>query len=89
MRWGHAVSRDLLAWTHLPVAINHWDDAYYDCPPWPAIFSGSVTLDDSGKFGTEKNLAGRETRLDLICRDDETEAAIRTEHVLTTAELSR
>ncbi len=48
MRWGHAVSRDLLAWTHLPVAINHWDGAYYDCPPWPAIFSGSVTLDDNG-----------------------------------------
>ena len=48
MRWGHAVSRDLLAWTHLPVAINHWDGAYFDCPPWPAIFSGSATLDAGG-----------------------------------------
>ena len=67
MRWGHAVSRDLLAWTHLPVAINHWDDAYYDCPPWPAIFSGSVTLDDSGKFGTEKKPSwkGNAPRFDL------------------------
>ena len=48
MRWGHAVSNDLLAWTRLPVAINHWDGAYYDCPPWPAIFSGSTTLDEAG-----------------------------------------
>ena len=48
MRWGHAVSRDLLAWTHLPVAINHWDGAAYDCQPWPAIFSGSVTLTPAG-----------------------------------------
>ena len=48
MRWGHEVSKDLLVWTHLPVAINHWDGAHYDCPPWPAIFSGSVTLDAAG-----------------------------------------
>ena len=39
---------DLLAWTHLPNAINHWDDpdgiGQFDCQPWPAIFSGSTTM---------------------------------------------
>ena len=46
MRWGHAVSKDLLGWTHLPVAINHFDEQWFDCSPAAQIFSGSVTLVD-------------------------------------------
>jgi sucrose-6-phosphate hydrolase SacC (GH32 family) len=48
MRWGHAVSKDLLGWTHLPVALNHWDNEYFDCEPGPQIFSGSVTMTSDG-----------------------------------------
>jgi levanase len=47
MRWGHAVSKDMLGWTHLPVALNHWDNEFFDCDP-PQIFSGSVTMAADG-----------------------------------------
>ncbi len=43
MHWGHATSRDLLHWQHLPVAVFPTEDEY--------IFSGSAILD-------EKNAAG-------------------------------
>ena len=38
MSWGHAVSKDLLTWEELPVAIAEGDDG--------AIFSGSAVSDD-------------------------------------------
>jgi len=37
--YGHAVSADLVKWTHLPVAI--WNDQVYDSV---AIYTGSVTV---------------------------------------------
>ena len=47
MSWGHAVSKDLLHWKELPVAIPE-DDKYM-------IFSGSAVLDKENTAGFGKN----------------------------------
>lgn len=49
MSWGHAISRDLVHWTELPVAIPFDDQA--------TIFSGSVVIDEQNTsgFGTTDN----------------------------------
>ena len=51
MSWGHAVSRDLVHWEHLPVAIPEEGDE--------AIFSGSAVVDhgNTSGFGTRRNPA--------------------------------
>jgi fructan beta-fructosidase len=51
MSWGHAVSRDLVHWEHLPVAIPEEGDE--------AIFSGSAVVDHGNTtgFGTRRNPA--------------------------------
>lgn len=51
MSWGHAVSRDLLEWEHLPVAIPEQDGLM--------AFSGSVVVDktDSAGFGKDTLIA--------------------------------
>lgn len=43
MHWGHATSRDLLVWQHLPVVLRPDDQG----SPW----SGSAVLDDDGSGG--------------------------------------
>jgi len=45
MCWGHAVSRDLLTWEHLPVALE--PDA--DGPDRTGCWSGCLVLDDDGR----------------------------------------
>ena len=51
MSWGHAVSRDLLTWEELPVAISYTEDT--------GIFSGSAVVDykNTSGFGTLENPA--------------------------------
>lgn len=49
MSWGHAVSEDLVSWTHLPVALAEENNVM--------IFSGSVVVDhqNTSGFGTSDN----------------------------------
>jgi fructan beta-fructosidase len=49
MSWGHAVSRDLIHWEHLPVALHEENDIM--------IFSGSAVVDwnNTSGFGTPEN----------------------------------
>lgn len=43
MHWGHAVSRDLIVWEHLPIALYPADDGW--------IFSGSAVIDSQNTAG--------------------------------------
>ncbi len=49
MSWGHAVSKDLLHWEHLPIALQEKDSIM--------VFSGSAVVDwnNSSGFGTKEN----------------------------------
>lgn len=47
MSWGHAVSRDLLHWKHLPVALREENDVM--------IFSGSAVVDEKNTSGFGKD----------------------------------
>jgi len=51
MSWGHATSKDLLHWKHLPVAIPEMESK--DTTTW--IFSGSAVLDKQNSSGFGKN----------------------------------
>ena len=51
MSWGHATSKDLLHWQHLPVAIPEIETK--DTTTW--IFSGSAVLDKDNTSGFGKN----------------------------------
>ncbi|MEU5198281.1 GH32 C-terminal domain-containing protein [Streptomyces scabiei] len=49
MSWGHAVSKDLVHWEELPLALSHDDEEM--------VFSGSAVVDENNTtgFGTKKN----------------------------------
>ena len=49
MSWGHAVSKDLLTWQNLPLAIPEFTHA--DGRSSTAIFSGSTVIDKGNKSG--------------------------------------
>lgn len=48
MNWGHAVSRDLVTWEHLPVAIPEFDN---QDGTTTMIFSGSAVVDSANTSG--------------------------------------
>lgn len=48
MSWGHAVSRDLVTWEHLPVAIPEFDNGDSTTT---MIFSGSAVVDSKNSSG--------------------------------------
>lgn len=54
MSWGHATSKDLLHWEHLPVAIPEIETK--DTTTW--IFSGSAVWDEQNTSGFGKNGKG-------------------------------
>jgi fructan beta-fructosidase len=49
MSWGHAVSKDLLRWEHLPLAIPEF--THPDGKTMTAIFSGSAVIDKDNTSG--------------------------------------
>ncbi|SFD24457.1 levanase [Chitinophaga sp. CF118] len=51
MSWGHATSKDLLHWEHLPIAIPEKEEK--DTTTW--IFSGSAVLDEQNTSNFGKN----------------------------------
>jgi fructan beta-fructosidase len=65
MSWGHAVSRDLLHWEHLPIAIAEYTDPVSGDSTM--IFSGTVVADNDNTSG--------------LCRDGSCLVAIYTSHV--------
>ena len=51
MHWGHAVSKDLVTWEHLPIALYPDEHGY--------IFSGSVVIDWANRSGFFPNGPGK------------------------------
>lgn len=58
MHWGHAVSRDLIHWKHLPIAL--YPDEH------GTIFSGSAVIDRNNTFGL-----GRDVMVAVFTHDQE------------------
>lgn len=54
MSWGHAVTKDLLHWQHLPVALEEYLDPV--TKDSTMIFSGTVVIDENNTSGFGKNV---------------------------------
>eukprot|EP00936_MAST-01D_sp_MAST-1D-sp1_P000747 g747.t1 len=73
--YGHAVSKDLIHWAHMPISI--WNDQFYDTN---AIYTGSATIVDGkvvqvypGLCSTGKDGCPGGTNLCIAKPDDETD----------------
>ena len=74
MHWGHAVSRDLVHWTHLPVFLEPQPELHTDERIVGGAFSGSaVTVDEHGNpvAGNEANAIRLYLTRHLETRGDE------------------
>lgn len=56
MSWGHAVSKDLLHWDHLPIALEEYTDS--KSGDSVMVFSGSAVYDATNTSGYFKNKGG-------------------------------
>jgi len=66
MHWGHAISKDLIYWEHLPIALKPDHNGF--------IFSGSVVVDwqdSTGFFLGKSGLVAIFTHSDMHMEDDE------------------
>ena len=72
MSWGHAVSRDLMHWRHLPVAIREVPEAGY------TIFSGSAVIDRANTSGFGR---GATAPMVAVFTADHREAHRQTVHI--------
>jgi fructan beta-fructosidase len=66
MSWGHAVSRDLVHWTHLPLALAEQGEIM--------MFSGSVVIDSTNKSGFGENGQPAMVAIYTGHRDESTQA---------------
>jgi beta-fructofuranosidase len=64
MHWGHATSRDLVHWTHLPIALAPTPGG----PDWDGVFSGCL-VDDGGVPTIVYTGVSPETQCIAISRD--------------------
>lgn len=68
MHWGHAVSSNLLQWTHLPPIIK--PDAPYDCCQSGGCFSGSAVINNGQIYlFYTGSVTGVQTQNLAVCRD--------------------
>ena len=81
MSWGHAVSADLVTWTHLPIALYEQPEAGY------TIFSGSAVIDWSNTSGFGAD--GRPPMVAVFTADYRAAPGLETIHIAYSTDRGR